>query len=490
MINQEANNQKNNVEQTTNAQPVQTVKTAQPVQPVQQVKKNVITRSYFDGGVLGLIGWRILAFLITIVTLGIAAPWAECLLISFQVKHTVYNGKRLRFKGTGGSLFLNYIKWIFFSIITLGIYTLVIPVKKTKWIVSNTYFIDEECKKGESYFDGNTLQLIGINLLSALLTLISFGLLYPFTVCYKLRWINKHTVINRKRLIFEGSAISLWGHYILWYLLLIITFGIFGLWLPIKQLKWQTKNIHIREVGRAEKKDITIWIAIPILLITVTLGAMAINNMVDTVDTIDFDDINFDNVENLIQNGGVIVKKKETIRFEDKDDSNSKANEATKNTANEYISIPNSSDVYKPVNSNLDADGYTTYVDPSIDYSAYREPYVASAGGVEDVLANTDIVCAPALMEIPGEYIVDIQDTNYNTIQSDVTISILSNGTNLKYNGTVMKYDPSSGYAYSSHDGELPTYDAYFTVLSNGKIKIDVRVDKGNEFNSIIGYKK
>ncbi len=36
--------------------------------------------SYFDGGLLQLIGWGILGFLITICTFGICFPWAICMI--------------------------------------------------------------------------------------------------------------------------------------------------------------------------------------------------------------------------------------------------------------------------------------------------------------------------------------------------------------------------------------------------------------------------
>lgn len=235
----------------------------------ETAKKQVRTDSYFDGGLLELIGWRILAFLIIGITFGIATPWAKCMLYSYQFKHTVYNGKRLKFEGTGGDLFVNYFKWVFFTIITLGIYLLFVPIKKTKWIISNLHYEDEEFVKGESFFDGSTIQLIGVNLLSGLLNLVSFGLLYPFTVCFKLRWINKHTVINKKKLVFTGKAINLFGKYLLWCFLTIITFGIYGWWLEIKMLKWQSKNIHIKTVGEQEAKDNSLWIAIPIAILAI-----------------------------------------------------------------------------------------------------------------------------------------------------------------------------------------------------------------------------
>ena len=247
----------------------------------ETAKKQVRTDSYFDGGLLELIGWRILAFLIIGITFGIATPWAKCMLYSYQFKHTVYNGKRLKFEGTGGNLFVNYFKWVFFTIITLGIYLLFVPIKKTKWVVSNLHYEDEEFVKGESFFDGSTIQLIGVNLLSGLLNLVSFGLLYPFTVCFKLRWINKHTVINKKKLVFTGKAINLFGKYILWCFLTIITFGIYGWWLEIKMLKWQSKNIHIKTAGEQEKKDNSLWMAIPIAI----LAILAFSFVVAAVDT-------------------------------------------------------------------------------------------------------------------------------------------------------------------------------------------------------------
>lgn len=209
------------------------------------------------------------------------------MLYSYQIKHTVYNGKRLKFEGTGGDLFVNMFKWFFFSIITFGIYLLFIPIKKTKWVISNIHFEEEELVKGESYFDGKTIQLIGINLICCLLNFISFGLLSAFTFCIKTKWIVKHTVINRKKIAFTGKAISLFGKYILWGFLTLITFGIFGVWVPIKMLKWQNKNIHIRVVGEKENKDTSVWIVIPVAIIGLTLFSVFVFNITENIKNIE-----------------------------------------------------------------------------------------------------------------------------------------------------------------------------------------------------------
>lgn len=232
-------------------------------------KKVERTDSYFDGKVLELIGYGILSFLITAATLGIASAWAEKLLIAYKIDHTIYNGKRLKFEGTGTSLFVQRFKWIFFTIITLGIYSFWIPIRMEQWIVSNIHFEDETFVKGESYFDGGVLGVIGVNLLCNFLTIISLGILYPFGICYKQKWLAKHTIINRKGIVFNGSSLSLIGHYLLWWFLTVITFGIYGFWLPIKMENWKAQNTHIRLKGEEEPKTSMVPAIIAIIIFVV-----------------------------------------------------------------------------------------------------------------------------------------------------------------------------------------------------------------------------
>ncbi len=98
------------------------------------------SKSYFDGGLLQKIGWRLLGFIITIFTLGICYPWALCMLYSWEAKHTVIDGKRLTFDGYAVQLFGNWIKWILLTIITFGIYAFWVSNKIKKWIVKHTHF--------------------------------------------------------------------------------------------------------------------------------------------------------------------------------------------------------------------------------------------------------------------------------------------------------------------------------------------------------------
>ena len=296
-------------------------------QEVEPIKKKIRTDSYFDGSLIELIGWKLLSFLITIITFGIGAPWGACMIYSYQINHTVYNGKRLKFEGTGGDLFVNIFKWVLLSIITLGIYTLFIPVRKTKWVISNIHFEDEHFIKNDSFFDGKTIQLIGINILSTILNFISFGLLSAFTYCYKTKWIIKHTVINRKKIVFTGRAVSLFGKSMLWGFLTVITFGIFGLWVPIKKLKWQNKNTHIKVVGEEEeKKDKSLYIAIPILIIGIILFSLIVPKIISNIDGIEDFNIEemFENFENDLT-GDETSTKMPSIELVNPDSNSSKS---------------------------------------------------------------------------------------------------------------------------------------------------------------------
>ncbi len=96
--------------------------------------------SQFDGGLLQQIGWSLLAILVTLCTCGIAFPWAYCMLLRWQVKHTVIDGRRLVFDGTGGQLFGNWIIWTLLTIITCGIYSFWLGIKLKQWEVSHTHF--------------------------------------------------------------------------------------------------------------------------------------------------------------------------------------------------------------------------------------------------------------------------------------------------------------------------------------------------------------
>ncbi len=99
----------------------------------------------------------------------------------------------------------------------------------------------------ESKFTGGLLGLIGISILSAILTCITLGLGTPWAICLKEAWMAKHTVIDGRQLKFDGTGGQLFGKFIVWFLLTIITFGIYGFWLSIKMKQWVVSHTHHAE---------------------------------------------------------------------------------------------------------------------------------------------------------------------------------------------------------------------------------------------------
>ncbi len=99
-----------------------------------------VSNSFFDGGLLQLIGWTLLGLLLTVLTLGICYPWALCMVYGWKINHTVIEGRRLQFTGSAIGLFGNWIKWLLLCIITLGIYSFWLYIALEKWKVKNTRF--------------------------------------------------------------------------------------------------------------------------------------------------------------------------------------------------------------------------------------------------------------------------------------------------------------------------------------------------------------
>lgn len=96
-------------------------------------------KSYFDGGLLQLIGWRILGFLVTVCTIGICYPWSVCMVYGWETRHTIIDGHRLSFNGTALGLFGLWVKWWILCFITCGIYGFWVCISIRKWKAKHTF---------------------------------------------------------------------------------------------------------------------------------------------------------------------------------------------------------------------------------------------------------------------------------------------------------------------------------------------------------------
>lgn len=96
----------------------------------------------------------------------------------------------------------------------------------------------------ESTFTGRLIAWIGVSILTVFVSLITIGIAFPWMICYKERWMTRHTHIDGYQLVFDGRGGQLFGNYIKWVLLTIVTLGIYSLWININLKRWTVKHTH------------------------------------------------------------------------------------------------------------------------------------------------------------------------------------------------------------------------------------------------------
>ena len=97
-------------------------------------------RFRFDGGAATYFGTGLLAFLITVLTLGICYPFALVLRERWRAKHTYIDGQQLCFTGSAVGLFAMWVKWLLLLFVTFGIYGFWVGPRIQRWKVENTDF--------------------------------------------------------------------------------------------------------------------------------------------------------------------------------------------------------------------------------------------------------------------------------------------------------------------------------------------------------------
>lgn len=216
---------------------------------------DAVYNSCFDGNTFQRIGWQVLAFLLTGITLGIAYPWAMCMVERWEIKHTVINGRRLKFTGHGHQLFGRYILWAFLTVITLGIYSVWFGLGMKKWVVKHTVYADDN-SGAESRFTGGAGGWFCYHLLFGLIAVVTFGIGIPWGQEMLLRWEAVHTEIGGKGLVFSGTGGQLFVKYLILVLLTPLTLGIYAIFFPVSLLKWQASHTARRN-GPASTKGVS-----------------------------------------------------------------------------------------------------------------------------------------------------------------------------------------------------------------------------------------
>jgi hypothetical protein len=97
-------------------------------------------------------------------------------------------------------------------------------------------------KSGAFRFDGGAATYVGTAILAWLVSFLTLGICFPFSVVLLTRWGAKHVTIDGRRLVFEGSAWSLFGNWIKWWFLMLITLGIYSFWVVPRLIRWAVEH--------------------------------------------------------------------------------------------------------------------------------------------------------------------------------------------------------------------------------------------------------
>ena len=98
--------------------------------------------------------------------------------------------------------------------------------------------------KPESNWDGGVLETIVNSIIASLIISITCGICTPWAICYMMKFVIGHAVVDGKRLTFDGNGASLFGNWIKWRVLSVITCGIYSFWVIPRLYQWIVKHIH------------------------------------------------------------------------------------------------------------------------------------------------------------------------------------------------------------------------------------------------------
>jgi uncharacterized membrane protein YjgN (DUF898 family) len=92
----------------------------------------------FDGSGGAYLRVSILALLITVLSLGLLFPSAYVVRLRWRIGHTLIEGRRMRFTGTGFGLFKTWLRCWALIVITLGVYGFWARPRLERWACDHT----------------------------------------------------------------------------------------------------------------------------------------------------------------------------------------------------------------------------------------------------------------------------------------------------------------------------------------------------------------
>ena len=93
-------------------------------------------------------------------------------------------------------------------------------------------------------FRGNGLSLLWLFIWTGFVTLITFGLFFPWASTYFMKWAAQNTYIGGRQLVFKGNGLGFFIEWLIIMILTIITLCLYTPWGVCKFYRWISDNIE------------------------------------------------------------------------------------------------------------------------------------------------------------------------------------------------------------------------------------------------------
>lgn len=212
--------------------------------------------SFIEISTLKLFGVYVIAFFIITLSFSLLSPIAIVMVNKYIINRRYINGRKLKFTGTIGELYIKYIIWLVLFVVTLGIFSFWIAIKYLRWKTENTIFEDSDMNAEASKFTGKVKEYVLISFVAYLLIPLTLGIATPWIITTFNKWIYTNTYINGEHLEYTTSGKALAKKYFIWLFFSIITLNIYFIWFLKKMIEWNstnttiTNNINKDKVGK------------------------------------------------------------------------------------------------------------------------------------------------------------------------------------------------------------------------------------------------
>lgn len=91
-------------------------------------------------------------------------------------------------------------------------------------------------------FRGSGFGYFWLLIWTTVISVITFGLYFPWAYSAQQRWICRNTYVEGRRLRFDGTGIGFFFQLLIIMVLTTITFGLYAPWGYCQFKRWETEN--------------------------------------------------------------------------------------------------------------------------------------------------------------------------------------------------------------------------------------------------------